>query len=329
MSSEPSAPPAGAHGRRVPDFFIVGHPKCGTTALYEMLAPHPQIFMSAVKEPRFFASDMRQRFQPSRSGALPDTLDAYLKLFEGAHPGQLAGEASPSYLASHTAAGLIAEVQPAARIVAILREPASFLYSLHQQLLRSHVESEKDLRTAMALEQARSEGRHIPRRSHRPGALQYSDHVRYVAQLRRYEAVFPAEQMLVLIYDDFRVDNEATVRRVLRFLEVDDTAEVDVHDANPAVRVRSQRLDEAVHLVSVGRGPLAKAAKTAINTALPAGVRRRALEATRRHLVYGQPKQPDPEFVAELRRRFKGEVVALGEHLNRDLVTEWGYDSVD
>ena len=320
---------AGVGSARVPDFFLAGHPKCGTTALYEMLRAHPQIFMPEVKEPRYFASDMRQRFQPSRSGALPVTLDEYLALFEDARPDQRMGEASPSYLASHTAAGLIAEVQPAARIVAILREPASFLYSLHQQLLRSHVESEKDLRTAMALEQARSEGRHIPRRSHRPGALQYSDHVRYVEQLRRYEAVFPREQMLVLIYDDFRAENEDTVRTVMRFLGVDDTVEVDVHDANPAVRVRSQRLDELVHLVSVGRGPVAKAAKTAINAAIPARARRRALQATRRHLVYGRPQQPDPRFVAELRHRFKGEVVALSEHLNRDLVGEWGYDSVD
>ena len=251
MSSEP----AHIGARRVPDFFVVGHPKCGTTALYEMLARHPQIFMSAIKEPRFFASDMRQRFQPSRAGALPDTLERYLDLFESAAPEQLAGEASPSYLASHTAAGLIAEVQPEARIVAILREPAAFLRSLHQQLLRSHVETKKDLRKAIALEGARAEGRRIPRRSHRPGALQYSDHVRYVEQLRRYEAVFPAEQMLVLIYEDFRADNERTLRKVLSFLGVDDTVALEVHDANPAVRLRSQQLDELVHMVSVGRRP--------------------------------------------------------------------------
>jgi hypothetical protein len=329
MSVEPALSTVDASTRRVPDFFIVGHPKCGTTALYEMLARHPQIFMSPVKEPRFFASDMRQRFQPSRAGALPATLESYLDLFQSAAPEQRAGEASPSYLASHTAAGLIAQVQPQARIVAILREPASFLRSLHQQLLRSHVESKKDLRKAMALEDARREGRRIPRRSHRPGALQYSDHVRYVEQLRRYEAVFPPEQMLVLIYDDFRAENEATVRRVLRFLGVEDTAPVDVHDANPAVRVRSQRLDELVHLVSVGRGPLARTAKSALQAVLPREVRRRMLEETRRRVVYGAPKEPDAAFMAELRRRFKGEVVALGEHLDRDLVALWGYDRVE
>jgi Sulfotransferase family len=331
MSSEPaSAPPpvSPSAGRRVPDFFIVGHPKCGTTALHEMLSHHPQIFMPELKEPRFFATDMRQRFQPSRAGALPDTLEGYLALFAEASPEQRAGEASPSYLASHTAAGLIAELQPAARIVAVLREPASFLRSLHLQLLRSHVETTKDLRKAISLEDARREGRRIPRRSHRPGALQYSDHVRYVEQLRRYHAVFPPEQVLVLIYDDFRADNEGTVREVLRFLDVDHTAPVEVLEANPAVRVRSQRLDELVHRVSVGKGPVSKALKRTVKALLPRGSRRQALQRMRRNVVYGGLREPDPAYMSELRRRYRPEVEALSDYLGRDLVELWGYDSL-
>jgi Sulfotransferase family len=314
---------------RIPDFFIVGHPKCGTTALYEMLRLHPQIFMPELKEPRYFASDMRQRFQPERAGALPGTLEEYLALFADASPEQLAGEASPSYLASHTAAGLIARVQPAARIVAILREPASFLHALHLQLQRSHVETVKDLRKAISLEDARREGRDIPRRSHRPAALQYSDNVRYVEQLRRYEAVFGAEQILVLVYDDFRDDNEATVRRVLRFLGVDDTVEVEALEANPRVRVRSQQLDELVHRVSVGKGSGARAANTAVKALLPRSLRRRALELTRRRVVYGRPGAPDEALMTDLRRRYRPEVQALSEYLDRDLIELWGYDRLD
>ncbi len=70
------------------------------------------------------------------------------------------------------------------------------------------MESVKDFRTAVALEGERREGRRIPRRSHRPQLLQYSEHVRYVEQLRRYHEVFASEQVLVLIYDDFRADND-------------------------------------------------------------------------------------------------------------------------
>src|SRR2546430_16495977 len=83
---------------RLPDFFIVGHAKSGTTALYEMLRGHPQIFMPELKEPWFFASDMRPRFQPPRAGVLPQTLDEYRELFAAAQPGQRVGEASSSYL---------------------------------------------------------------------------------------------------------------------------------------------------------------------------------------------------------------------------------------
>jgi Sulfotransferase family len=328
MLSEPGTEPT-TTSARIPDFFIAGHPKCGTTALYEMLRRHPQIFMPTLKEPRFFASDMRQRFQPSRAGVLPSTLESYLALFEAAAPEQRVGEASPSYLASHTAAGLIAQVQPAARIVAILREPASFLRSLHLQLLRSHVETKKDLRKAIALEDARREGRRIPRRSHRPAALQYSDHVRYVEQLRRYHAVFPAEQVLVLIYDDFRRDNQATVKKVLRFLEVDDAARIEMLEVNPRVRVRSQQLDELVNRVAVGKGSASRAANTALKALLPRSQRRRALGAMRRHVVYGEPGEPNQALMTELRRRYKPEVEALGEYLDRDMVRLWGYDSLD
>src|SRR6266568_3928211 len=92
--------------RRVPDFFIVGQHKSGTTALYEMLRRHPQIYMPDMKEPRFFASDLRSR----------------------------------------TAASAIAAAQPGARIIAILREPASFLRSLHLHLLQEGVETHQDFR---------------------------------------------------------------------------------------------------------------------------------------------------------------------------------------
>src|ERR1700722_15376404 len=187
--------------QRRPDFFIVGHPKCGTTALYEMLRVHPQIFMPELKEPWYLASDMQARFPPPRSASPPETLADYLALFAGADSSQLAGEASSAYLLSHTAAAEIAALRPDARIIAILREPASFLRSLHLQLLRTHVEGVKDLRRAIELEQPRRAGRKVPRRSHRPQLLRYSDHVRYVEQLQRYREVFAAEQLLVLIYD--------------------------------------------------------------------------------------------------------------------------------
>jgi hypothetical protein len=313
----------------VPDFFIVGHPKCGTTALYEMLRRHPQIFMPELKEPRFFGEDMYAPEHRPRSYELPRTLDQYLALFAAAAPDQRAGEASPFYLASQTAAAQIAQLAPRARIVAILREPASFLRSLHLQFLQSHVEDRKDLRKAIALEEKRRRGEAVPRASElRPQVLFYSDHVRYVDQLRRYHEVFGRDRTLVLIYEDLRRDNAETVRSVLRFLDLDDSWQVEELEANPTIRVRSQRLDRAVRSVSVGLGPVGRPVKSVIKAMLPRRARRRALLATQHRVVYGRPQQADEELMLELRRRFAPEVVAAGEYLERDLVNLWGYESL-
>jgi hypothetical protein len=311
----------------MPDFFIVGHGKSGTTALYEMLRRHPQIYMPDVKEPWFFATELHSR-TPPRPGGTPQSLEEYLPLFEAARAEQRVGEASALYLWSHTAAARIAEVQPAARIIAILREPASFLRSLHLQFVQNYVETETDFRKAISLEQSRREGKDISRYSYWPQTLLYSEHVRYTEQLRRYYAAFPREQILVLIYDDFRADNEATVRRVLRFLEVDDAVAVDAIEANPTVRARSRRLHHLVHAVSVGRGPVSLGVKAAIKALTPRKLRKDALALTQRVVLYGDPHPPDEALTMELRSRFKGEVVALSEYLDRDLVTLWGYDGV-
>ena len=318
--------------RRFPDFFIVGHAKSGTTALYEMLRRHPQLYMPAVKEPQYFAKDPATAPAGSRgktfeqTGRRRETLEQYLSLFAPAEPGQLVGEASTFYIWSPLAPARIADVRPDARIIAIFREPASFLHSLHLQMVQNHAESEKDLRTAIALEDARRQGREIPRNAHWPRALMYTERVRYVEQLRRYHELFAAEQVLVLIYDDFRADNEGTLRRVLRFLEVDDSFSPAPTQANPSVAVRSVRLDGMMRAVRAPRGPVSRAVRGALGGLTTGAMRRQLLYPLRRRLLYGEPPAVDPALERELRARFEGEVAALGEYLDRDLLALWGYD---
>jgi len=313
---------------RLPDFFIVGHPKCGTTALYEMLRSHPAVFMPEIKEPWYFSTDLYEHAPPRPQG-IAASLEEYIGLFAAAGDGQRIGEASPHYLWSHTAAAEIAKVQPEARIIAILREPASFLRSLHLQFLEVHYETEEDLRAALELEDERRRGRALPRYGYWPQLLLYSEHIRYVEQLRRYHEVFAPEQVLVLIYDDFRTDNDQTVRRVQRFLGVDDTLPLAPVEANPTVRPRSQLLNQAVHAVGVGRGPISHALKESIKAVTPAGPRRRALYALRRNVVFGEPEPADEQLMLELRHRYRAQVQAAGEYLGRDLIALWGYDSLD
>jgi hypothetical protein len=313
---------------RVPDFFVVGNPKSGTTALYKMLREHPQIFMPDFKEPRFFASDAKVRAPKAGKPVVrPRTLEAYMALFAEARPDQLAGDGSPQYLRSPEAAQRIAAQRPDARIIAILREPASYLRSYHMDAVKSNLENERDLGKAMALEPERRAGRRLPPGVENPAWLLYSEHVQYLEHLRRFEAVFPSEQILVLIYDDYRRDSEATVKKVLAFLGVDQTIPLRMvetererlqgvrflalHRITRAIKIARHRPDQANPLLaSIGR--LAPRAAT---------------EAWRR-LVYTEPRQPAEDFLVDLRRRLKPEVAALGEHLGRDLVSLWGYQDL-
>ncbi len=326
------ARPAAAPGSgRYPDFFIVGHAKSGTTALYEMLRRHPQIFMPSLKEPQFFAATQPQA-RSSRpgpadyTGRRPLSLEQYLSLFAPARAEELVGEASTFYLFSPAAPARIAEAQPGARIIAILREPASFLRSVHLQMLQNNAESETDLRRALELDAARREGRDLPRHAHWPAALIYSDRVRYVEQLRRYEQFFAPEQMLVLIYDDFVADNEGTVRSVLRFLDVDDEHAVATVRANPTVGLRSRRANQLRRAMHSGDATLARAMRAAGKALTTQPLRRALYYRNVRRASFRDAPPPDESLMLDLRRRFKPEVVALSEYLDRDLVAEWGYD---
>jgi Sulfotransferase family len=329
MSSKRLAPTdAAQQSGRVPDFFIVGHHKSGTTAMYEMLRLHPQIYMPEMKEPEYFgrtrtgrrevlpgAKDHRPTFGETR----PQTYEEYLSLFAAATPDQRVGEASPSYLRSLTAARDIAAVAPDARIVAILREPISFLYSLHLQMVRNHVQRELDFGKALAGEGVARDGERVHR---------YSDRVHYVEQLRRYHDVFRSEQVLALIYDDFRADNETTVRSVLRLLDVDSEQSIQPLDVNPTIAPRSKRLDAWAFALRSGRGPVSRGVKSTFKALTPKRMQRKLVRTVQRNLVYASPPPPKQSLIIELRERFKPEVVALSEHLGRDLVTLWGYDDV-
>lgn len=329
-STETGPEEAPVQRSRAPDFLIVGHPKSGTTALSQMLAHHPQVYMP-LKETRFFAPELRSRFRSLGPRRLPETLEAYLALFAGAGPDQLAGEASPEYLRSTEAAQRIAAVAPDARIVTIFREPVSFLRSFHLQSVHNHVETAKSFKRAMELEPARRRGKRIPRLSQTPETLLYSDHVRYTEQLRRFHDRFPSERVLVLIYDDFRADNAGTVKRVLDFLELPSTGEVATVETRPLAAVRSQTLHQLGRAVMLAKrhpdtsNPLLRG----LNAAIPSGWFDDGLPPWWKRATYKPAEKPDEELMRELRRRYRPQVEEFGSYIGRDLLALWGYAEDD
>jgi len=247
-----SSPGRVAHSGRLeerlrgPDFFLVGAPKSGTTAMAKYLGEHPEIGMAARKEVHYFGTDLHPRMV--RRKRLTRTLgrwdpgreagahEHYLRLFSAVQGRRRLGEASVWYLYSRTAAVEIAEFAPDAQIIAMIRNPIEMLPSLHSQLVRVGIEPVEDFAEALALDEERE----------RSGAPQgfaprsYRSAVRYSEQIKRYLDVFGTNNVSVILYEDFRDHTLDVYRRACRFLGVDSAFVPDLAVVNPNRRVRSR-----------------------------------------------------------------------------------------
>lgn len=296
---------------RRPDFFILGAPKCGTTALSEYLRQHHRIFVSTPKEPHYFCDDFDYYYAPGER-----TEEHYLRLFADADASHLAvGEASVWYLYSAAAARNIIDFDPDARVIVMVRNPVELVPSLHSQLRYMLDEVEPDPAAAWYLQEARRRGEGLPATVRVPEFLQYGEAAKLGAQVRRVLDVVPREQVKVLVFDDLRADTGAVYRDALAFLGVPDDGRADfprvnenkVHRAAAVARF-TQRPPSA--LVTVARG--VKRIAGVERLGVLDRVRRRNRQVTRREEI-------SPEFAQVLRDHFRDDVAELGELIDRDL----------
>lgn len=290
-----------------PNFFIVGAPKCGTTALYRYLRQHPDVFMPDVKEPNYFGTDLERR----RSQRL--SLEQYTSLFDAAGTATAVGEASVRYLYSTTAAHEIAEFAPGARAIVMVRNPVDMMYSMHAELVFSGAEDVPDFAAALAAEAERREGRRIPPGANKPSALFYRDSARFAGQIERYQAALGSENVHVIVYDDLRADTLETYRATLRFLAVADGFVPRMGVVNASKGPRSLALRR---LVARPPGWL----RGAVRATLPAHRRKRLYRAVKTLNARRQPRAPmDPTLRRQLTEEFRPEVERLGALIGRDL----------
>lgn len=286
-----------------PNFFIVGAPKSGTTALYHFLRQHPEIYMPEAKEPHFFGSADEPEVA-SRS------LEEYLDLFRCGAGKPRVGEASVYYLYSKRAARRIHEFDPGARIIIMLRNPVEMIPSLHHQRVYSDNERLTDLDEALAAEAPRKRGEiKIPRKTHNPHALFYRDVGRYSVQVQRYLDVFPREQVHIILFDDFVADLPGVYRRTLEFLGVD-----------PAFRPKFERVNDSqsIRSHSVRRWLERPLDKGRLRGLVP--FRRRLYESVRRwNTVAGLKPQVTERQRSFLRREFAEDIRILSSMIGRDL----------
>lgn len=225
-----------------PNFFIVGAPKCGTTALASYLGEHENVFMSALKEPHYFATDFidfRPYYVKSKS--------EYLALFEGAAEKHLAiGEASVWYLYSQYAARNIYAFEPTAKIIVMLRNPVELIYSLYSQYLYSMVEEAATFSEAWRLQDARASGHHLPlavRRTDQSARLmQYGQIGKLGVQVERLLEVFPAHNIKIFLHDDLLQSTRNVYAEALQFLGIPD----DGRESFPRINENKQNRSRVI-----------------------------------------------------------------------------------
>lgn len=273
----------------LPNFLIIGAARSGTSSLYHWLGQHPQIYMSPFKEPRYFA---REGIRPDNTAATR-TREEYEAQFAGVRGEKAIGEASPQYLPSLTAPGRIAGDIPDAKLIVSLRNPIDRAYSHWLHRVRRAGESRPAARAIQ------------------PGDMTFDESL-YAASLRRYLALFPRENLRILVFDDLVSAPGDTVRGLLEFLDVDASVPVRTDMAfNDSRSPRSLLLTTLLHQLVRFGSPL-----------LPRRFRGRGLIALAQKPLFTEREPIDPALRQRLASAFRDDVRETSEIVGRDL-TGW------
>jgi hypothetical protein len=292
--------------QRLPNLFIVGAPKCGTTAWVEYLRTHPDIFFPRSKEHAFFALDL-PNFRLTNSAA------DYAALFAECGDASVVGEASAMYLFSQAAAEAIRDHDPGSKILIFLREQEEYLPSLHNQFLWEFAEEIEDFETVWRLS-GRRPPETIPKTCLEPRTLDYAAMGRFREQVERYLANFPADQVRVIRFRDWVADPRATYLEILDFLGLEDDGRADFPPINQGMTYRSRTL---TRLIVSPPTLLRKCALLVKKLTGPFGqlLHRVALKAVRLLSAPGYKSEIGAELRDEIRRYYAEDNKLLEERL--------------
>ena len=296
-----------------PNFFIIGAPKSGTSALAQYLSEHPAVFFSAPKELHFWDND--------HAGArdvhgIPD-LNSYLQRFSPANPDQhrLIGEGSTTYFQSREAVRAIREFQPDARFIVMLRNPVEVAHGMHGELLLHGHEDVQDFEQAWRLQQVRSAGEQLPASRFFRHQLQYRDVATFAPQLERFFSLVPANQRRVIIFDDFTRNTADVYRSILRFLDLPDDNRHSFPKVNPARAYRLGLIGKLYHnppqMLEPVIGPIRR--RIAASSGGLKELLRKAVTENRAR------SRLSAEFEAEVRDAFRDDITEISRLLGRDL----------
>jgi len=306
---------------KLPNFIIAGASKCGTTSLHQYLGQHPQVYVSPIKEPRFFgAADLLscaeeipkiKREQAKLRAYLQGDMsqpahlvvtewDDYVRLFRNVRQEIAIGEASVSYLQQPSAAPAIRAKLPGARLIFLLRDPVERLFSFYL-LARQH-EPFMTFR-AWAFDAIHSGGDRG-----REGRRIALDGGLYASQLGRFLDIFPRDQLRIYLYESYRSDVHAVLRDIFAFLGVDPDHPIDV----------SRRHNETLvpRFLAMDRLRRRFLGNTSLTTWLPLPVGRALREFYMRRKGNFSPDPDDRRMVIDY---YRDEILRTQDLIGKDL----------
>jgi hypothetical protein len=295
----------------IPNLFLVGAQKCGTTSMYEYLRRHPQIFFpfdnehyGLFKEPQHFCPELEIHDKVS----IKDR-ERYLALYRGSEDAIWRGDASTNYLFSERAAEAIKQFSPNARILIMLRPPVEWMHSYHKEMLRYHNSDIMDFYAAIDASEDHRNGLRIPAGTVVPRCLDYISMSRFAPQVERYYRAFGQEAVKVVLLEDMILAPAQTFREILVFLGVDSSfrPEFRVYNETP----RNGIVERAIRSV-YKRGVV----KRTVQRFVPYPSRRRFLSLVRQN--DSGRTTPDPRD-ERLREQCLPDVKQLATLIGRDL----------
>lgn len=294
---------------RLPNFLIIGAARCGTTALYEYLDQHPAVFMSEPKEPHFFAFEGQAvNFRGAGDDrminrAAVTSLPQYRRLFRRANDAHAVGEASVSYLYYERAIEGIRRHVPNARLICMLRDPADRAFSAYAYMRSRLFEPVDTFEAALAAEPSRMA-------DHWHHIWHYRNQGFYAAQVERYLAAFPREQIRFYLFDEFRSDPSGVVSDALEFIGVDPSFQPErVPTPVASGTPRNPRLQRLV----LGTSRLKGLARLVLTKDQRRAIQHRLLKANL------QRERLHPDTRARLVADYRDDIVALEGLIGRDL----------
>lgn len=290
----------------IPDIIVIGAARSGTTSLYRYLDEHPDVYMSPLKEPRFFAYSGQVVDFEGPADVYAHNRDtvteasAYHRLFEDRDPRQCTGEASPVYLyRDERVAECIHHHVPDARLIAIFRNPVERAYSDFLNMVRLGWEPVHDFRKALDQEEKRIANHWSPYYHYRAKGF-------YAEQVRTYLDRFDRGQIKFFLLEDLKRDAAAVMKELFAFVGVDPDVSISTgtqHNQSglPQSKIAHHLLTHPL-LERLMRGPL------------------RTVRTTLRDWNTSYKKPPlDPAIRANLKETYRTDIQELQGLINRDL----------